>query len=188
MKIFNILLVGVGGQGIILASDIITKAAMIAGFDSKKSEIHGMSQRGGSVFSHVRFGEKIYSPVISEGEVDIFVSLEEMETLRWLNYLNPETKLIFTENRILPSEVTTYPENIKSELSKNYKNFVSINQEELIKKIGKPKYFNTAILGLISNYIDFNEDAWKKAILEEAPEGTFEENWSAFITGKGEIK
>jgi indolepyruvate ferredoxin oxidoreductase, beta subunit len=185
-KIFNILIVGVGGQGIILGSDIITKAAMIAGFDAKKSEIHGMSQRGGSVFSHIRFGEKIFSPVIPEGEANILVSFEEMETLRWLNYVNQDTKIFFTENRILPSEVKEYPENIKEELKKNYNNIIVINQEKLISKIGKPKFLNLAILGLTSNFINFDETSWKEAINEEVPAGTFSENWEAFLIGKNE--
>jgi indolepyruvate ferredoxin oxidoreductase, beta subunit len=188
MKNFNILIVGVGGQGIILGSDIITKAALFSGFDAKKSEIHGMSQRGGSVFSHIRFGEVVYSPVIPEGELDILLSFEEMETLRWLSYTNPDTKIIFTENQILPAETTEYPQGIKEKLSKSFKNMDTINQDEFIKKIGKPKYLNVAVLGFVSNYINLKEDAWKKAIEEEVPAGTFSENWEAFLIGKDEKK
>ena len=93
-KVFNLLIVGVGGQGTILASNIVTQAAMNAGLDAKKSEIHGMSQRGGAVFSHVRFGKKVYSPVIAKGNVDVLISLEEMETLRWTEFLNKDSQLI----------------------------------------------------------------------------------------------
>ncbi|HQJ06003.1 MAG TPA: 2-oxoacid:acceptor oxidoreductase family protein, partial [Spirochaetota bacterium] len=98
-RIFNILIVGVGGQGIILASDIASKAAALAGFDSKKSEIHGMSQRGGSVFSHVRYGSKVYSPVIPLRQADILVSLEEMETVRWADFCSKDTIIILAKNR-----------------------------------------------------------------------------------------
>jgi len=185
---FNVLIVGVGGQGIILASDIITKAAMFAGFDAKKSEIHGMSQRGGSVFSHIRYGKKVHSPVISEKEVDVLISLEEMETLRWLNYLNPNSKIVLTNSQILPLEVKEYPQGVNEELKKHNKNVVNINPEEILKKIGKPKYLNTAILGASSNFISIDENSWKEAIKEEVPIGTFEENWEAFITGRNEVK
>lgn len=187
-KNYNILIIGVGGQGIILASDIVTKAAMFAGFDAKKSEIHGMSQRGGSVFSHIRYGKKVFSPVIPEKEVDVLISLEEMETLRWLNYLNENSKIVFTKSQILPLEVKEYPKGVEEELRKYNKNIININPEELIKKIGKPKYLNTSILGVASNFIDIGEDFWKEAIREEVPEGTFDENWEAFITGRKEVE
>lgn len=184
-NIFNILIVGVGGQGIILASDVITEAAMLAGFDAKKSEIHGMSQRGGSVFSHIRFGEKVFSPVIPESEANILISLEEMETLRWLSYVNEETKIFFMKTQILPAEINDYPQGIEEKMKKNYNNVITIIPEELIKKIGKPKYLNTALLGFVSNHINFTEDVWKKAISANVPDGTFDENWNAFLIGKG---
>ena len=186
-KNFNILIIGVGGQGIILASDIITKAAMFAGFDAKKSEIHGMSQRGGSVFSHIRYGKKVHSPVIPEKEADVLISLEEMETLRWLDYLNDNSKIIFTRSQVLPLEVKEYPQGVPEELNKYNKNIITINPEDLIKKIGKPKFLNTAILGVASNFIRIDENSWKEAIKEEVPVGTFDENWEAFITGKNEV-
>ncbi|HAS53817.1 MAG TPA: indolepyruvate oxidoreductase subunit beta, partial [Nitrospiraceae bacterium] len=109
-KVTNVLLVGVGGQGIVLASDVLSLAALYAGHDVKTSEIHGMSQRGGSVFSHIRFGDKVCSPVIPEGRVDILVSLEEMETLRWLSYVNSDTRILFTKTRIHPPNGAGDPE------------------------------------------------------------------------------
>ena len=105
----NILIVGVGGQGTILASDILCAAAMNAGLDAKKSEIHGMSQRGGSVFSHVRYAPRVYSPVIPRGQVDIIVALEEMEAARWIDWLVPGGRLVVSGTRILPANVQTYP-------------------------------------------------------------------------------
>lgn len=187
-KNFNILIIGVGGQGIILASDVITKAAMFSGHDAKKSEIHGMSQRGGSVFSHVRFGKKVFSPVIPQKEVDLLISFEEMETLRWLDYINDKSKVVFTKTEILPLETKDYPQGIEEELRKHCKDVVVIDPDELIKKIGKPKFLNTAILGVASKFIDIKEEGWKESIKEEVPNGTFDDNWSAFITGRNEVK
>ncbi|HPO49904.1 MAG TPA: indolepyruvate oxidoreductase subunit beta, partial [Spirochaetota bacterium] len=157
-KNFNILIVGVGGQGIILASDIITKAALCSGRDAKKSEIHGMSQRGGAVFSHIRFGKKIYSPVIPEKEVDLLISLEEMETLRWLDFINDDGKIVLSESRIIPLESKEYPSGVVEEVKKRNKNVIVIKPDELLKKIGKPKFLNTAILGASSNFIDIDEN------------------------------
>lgn len=180
----NILLVGVGGQGSILASDILTKAAMLAGLDVKKSEIHGMSQRGGSVFSHVRFGKKVYSPVIPEQQADILLSLEEMETLRWLPFANPQTEVVVSGTRILPAMVETYPEGVDAELSRLFQNYRRIDPEQFKQKISNQKYFNVALLGIISNRLDFDDTIWKEAISSLVPEGTAEGNWEAFKTGQ----
>ena len=182
-KISNILMVGVGGQGIILASDILTLAAMYSGHDAKKSEIHGMSQRGGSVFSHIRYGEKIYSPIISEGEADILFSLEEMETLRWLSFASSKTLIITTLNRINPAMVEEYPDGIHRELENKCTNLKFLDPEELQKKIDNPKFLNVALLGLLSNQIDLPEDAWNRAVAEKVPQGSFEGNWKAFLAG-----
>ncbi|MGQ9617256.1 MAG: indolepyruvate oxidoreductase subunit beta [Spirochaetota bacterium] len=186
-SVFNILIVGVGGQGIITASDIITLAAVFSGYDAKKSEIHGMSQRGGSVFSHIRFGKKIYSPVIPAGEADILLSLEEMETLRWLEYTNSDTTVIVADTRIIPSGVIEYPSGITDELKKRYSKLILLNTEELKGRIGNIIYLNVALIGLLSNYLDFPEKSWRQAIKEEVPEAFFKENWKAFISGKKEV-
>jgi len=180
----NILMVGVGGQGIILSSDILTQAALYSGFDVKKSEIHGMSQRGGSVSSHIRFGERIYSPVISEQGADFFISLEEMEILRWINYIGPKSRVIFTKTRIFPAQVTEYPEGIEEAVTKRFKNITVIDPEELKDKIGHSKFLNIAILGLLSNFLSIDKDSWQKAIKELVPQGTVEKNLNAFNLGK----
>jgi indolepyruvate ferredoxin oxidoreductase beta subunit len=182
--IFNILMVGVGGQGIILASDIITLAAMKACCDAKKSEIHGMSQRGGSVFSHVRFGKKVYSPVIPECGADILVSLEEMETLRWLGHTHQGTKLIFAKNRILPANVHEYPHGIEKELLSRFSNAVAVDPEAVTAQTGNQKFVSTAILGKLSTFVDFPASAWEEAITELVPSGTAEGNLKAFAAGK----
>ena len=126
-KVFNLLIVGVGGQGTILASNIVTQAAMNAGLDAKKSEIHGMSQRGGAVFSHVRFGKKVYSPVIAKGNVDVLISLEEMETLRWTEFLNKDSQLIVLNNRILPANTAEYPQGLTDKIKSQFNNWIFLN-------------------------------------------------------------
>ncbi|MGA1825495.1 MAG: indolepyruvate oxidoreductase subunit beta [bacterium] len=183
-KMFNILMVGVGGQGIILSSDILTRAALNSGYDVKKSEIHGMSQRGGSVSSHIRFGEKIYSPVISRSEADFLISLEEMEILRWQKYLNYKTRILFLKNRILPFTATKYPEGIEEEVTKRYKNTIVVDPEKLKEEIGHSKFINIAIVGLLSNFLSIDEASWKESIKELVPQGTVDKNLNAFNVGK----
>lgn len=180
----NVLMVGVGGQGIIMASNILTKAAMYAGHDAKKSEIHGMSQRGGSVFSHVRFGEKIHSPTISHGEADVLFSLELMETLRWLEYARRDTVIIASEQKINPAEVKEYPDGVKAELQKRSSNVVLIDPKELKASIERSKFANVALLGLLSTRIDLPEEAWRSSIEELIPEEFVEGNWKAFQVGR----
>lgn len=183
-KMFNILMVGVGGQGIILSSDILTLAALYSGYDVKKSEIHGMSQRGGSVSSHIRFGEKIYSPVISMSEADFLISLEEMEILRWQKYLNHKTRIVFLKNRILPFTAQKYPEGIEEEVTKQYKDTMVVDPEKLKEKIGHSKFLNIAIVGLLSNFLSIDDVSWKESITELVPQGTVDKNLNAFNVGK----
>jgi indolepyruvate ferredoxin oxidoreductase beta subunit len=182
-SVHNILMVGVGGQGIILASDILTLAAMYAGHDAKKSEIHGMSQRGGSVFSHIRYGEKVHSPTIAEGEADILFSLEEMETLRWLNYAGTHSIVIALRTRIKPAMVEQYPEGIEEELRRRCKTLKYIEPEQLRGEIENVKYFNVALLGVLAELLDLPEESWRRAIEERVPKGSFEGNWKAFQAG-----
>lgn len=181
---FNLLIVGVGGQGIVLASDIAALAAMNAGLDVKKSEIHGMSQRGGSVFSHIRFGEKVHSPVIPEGGADILVSLEEMEILRWLRYASKKTTVILPEKRILPSNAKEYPEGTVDYIRNNFPKRLILGEETLKAAAGKPKFSNSVILGILSNHTPLSEDNFTRAIKELSPEGTAPENLKAFAAGR----
>jgi indolepyruvate ferredoxin oxidoreductase beta subunit len=185
-KTSNILMCGVGGQGIITTSNMLSRAAMNAGRDVKKSEIHGMSQRGGSVFSHVRFGAKIHSPVISCGQADILVSLEEMETLRWMDYPRADSRIFILRNRILPFGVEKYPEGIEDELNKCFSHIAFLEPDELKNKTGSAKTLNVAVLGAVSNYLDIAEECWKEAICALAPNGTADMNWAAFECGKSE--
>jgi len=178
-------MVGVGGQGILLASDILSLAALRAGFDVKKSEVHGMSQRGGSVFSHVRFGEKIHSPLISKGEADILLALEMMEALRWLDYVNPKSRLIVANTKIVPAGVAEYPAGVEAEVKQIFPDALMMNTEEVTKQTGHARFVNVAMVGVISQFVAFPEAAWKEAIEELVPKGTFEKNISAFQLGRG---
>ena len=186
-KVTNVLLVGVGGQGIVLASDVLSLAALYAGHDVKTSEIHGMSQRGGSVFSHIRFGDKVCSPVIPEGRVDILVSLEEMETLRWLSYVNSDTRILFTKTRIHPPNGAGYPENIEQEIRKKFRHSSAIDPGRISEKTGSVKFMNTALLGMVSRFLDVPDEAWQRSLHEQVPDGTYEQNSAAFAVGKSLI-
>lgn len=180
----NVLMVGVGGQGIILASNILTKAAMHAGRDAKKSEIHGMSQRGGSVFSHVRFGKTIHSPTISHGEADVLFSLELMETLRWLDYARSDTAVIVNEQRITPAGTETYPEGIREEIERRAGSVVFVDPRDLKSRIENSKFANVALLGVLASRIDLPDEAWRSAIAEAVPQQFVEGNWRAFEVGR----
>ncbi len=183
-KIRNILMVGVGGQGIILASDILAAAALEAGFDAKKSEIHGMSQRGGSVSSHVRFGGTVHSPVIEEGGADVLLSLELMETLRWISYANSGTGFIVLSEKITPANATEYPAGIEEEIRSLAPGARFIDPARLVETIGDKKYVNVALCGALAGTLDLPEPAWRRAVEAHVPRGTAEANWRAFIAGR----
>ena len=187
-EVHNILMVGVGGQGIILASDILSHAAMLSGYDVKKSEIHGMSQRGGSVFSHIRYGEQVFSPVIPDGEAHVLLSLEEMETLRWLATAKRDTHFIVSKTRILPANAQEYPPNIETHLREAYHSVTFIDPDSVTGMTGDKRFLNVALLGVISSFTALKDDAWKEAIGELVPKGTADGNWNAFLIGKNLTK
>ena len=191
-SIKNILIVGVGGQGVILASNILTEAALMRGFDVKKNEAHGQSQRSGSVPSHIRYGKKVYSPIIIPGEADIILAFEELEALRWANYLRPGGKIIVNKQRIYPPSVTSgmdkYPEDVVSFLKKEKMDVMEIDGMELANRIGNPLVISTILLGLISNFLDFPESIWTSAISKLVPEKHKDLNLKAFQEGKKLLK
>ncbi len=186
-RVNNILIVGVGGQGVLLASDILAQVALEEGFDVKKSEIHGMSQRGGSVFSHIRFGEKVYSPVIPEGCADFFLSFELLETTRWMYFLNKDTRVIYTDLKIPPSIVAAgkekYPDNIDKIINENFKETIKIEINKHIKEISSTRYINTFLLGILSNFMPFNLETWKKSLNENIRRDK-EKNLQVFLYGR----
>ena len=183
-RVTNVFIAGVGGQGILLASEILSEAALAQGLDVKKSEVHGMAQRGGSVVSHVRFGDKVYSPVIGEGEADLLVAFEKMEALRWIHYLSPEGTVIVNDQEIVPSGMERYPEGVDEELAARAGNAHKLNAMELANEAGHARAVNTVMLGAFSNYLDFTTDDWKKAIEARVPPKTIEINLRAFELGR----
>jgi indolepyruvate ferredoxin oxidoreductase beta subunit len=187
--ITNILLVGVGGQGILLASEILSETFMLAGFDVKKSEIHGMSQRGGSVVSHVRYGSQVFSPIVPEGEGDVLFGFELLETFRYLNLLKGNAKVIANDLCIPPPSVLSgkesYPVGLAEKIKAMYPDFLLVDGLKLAKEAGNPKAANTALLGAVSKRLDIPEEHWMKAIKKLVPAKAFEVNCKAFMAGRG---
>ena len=182
----SIMIVGVGGQGTLLASRILGRVLLDRGYDVKLSEVHGMSQRGGSVVTYVRFGEKVYSPMVEKGEADIVLSFEELESARWLPYLKKDGVLIVNDQRMDPMPVVMgaakYPENIIEDLSKEYK-VIAVDALSEAKKLGNAQVFNVVILGVAAKHMDFSVDQWN-AVIERIVKPKFVEiNKKAFEVG-----
>ena len=186
--ITNVLLVGVGGQGILLASEILAKVAFEEGYDVKKSEVHGMAQRGGSVSSEVRFGGTIYSPLIRKGGADFLLALEKLEALRFVDYLRKEGVLILNDLEISPLMVSIgeqqYPEDILFHLKKRTSRIIKIEATKIAQTAGNSKTFNLVLLGKLSTFLSFKSSTWGKIIRQEVPPHTIEVNLKAFELGK----
>ena len=190
-KVTNILLVGVGGQGIILASEIMADVFMDAGYDVKKSEVHGMAMRGGIVTSHFRFGKKVYSPLIKQGEVDILFAFEQLEGLRWINHVRPHGKILMNDNKVNPPAVNLgemeYPKGIPDKIKSKFKEFYLVKGTELAQGMGDVRAANVVLLGAISKFFEVNEDLWLKTILNYLPPKVHELNKKAFAAGRDQI-
>jgi len=180
----NLLLAGVGGQGIMLAGDLVAALALDQGYDVKKSEVHGMAQRGGSVVSHVRLGCKVYSPVIVEGQATHLVAFEQMEALRWLHMLAHGGPVIANEQKIIPSGYTAYPEGIREGVVSRCPQAVFVDGTGLAKRAGNLRAVNVVLLGTLSRYLDFEEKAWERAIRNHVPERFVDVNLEAFRLGR----
>ena len=182
----NIMIVGVGGQGTLLTSRIIGKVALNAGCDVKISEVHGMAQRGGSVVTFVRYGEKVYEPVVEEGCADILIAFERLEAMRYAHFLKKDGILIVNDYRIDPMTVvigaSTYPENIIENLENEHKIY-TINGVEKAKELGNSKVLNSVVLGLAAKYIGFSEQEWISVIEKTVPPKTIDINIKAFNVG-----
>lgn len=182
----SILLVGVGGQGTILASKLLTTGLMKAGYDVKMSEIHGMSQRGGSVSSQVRFGENVYSPVIEIGGADILVSFEKMEALRWLNYLKPNGKIVVNNYRMNPMPVLNgKAEYLEKEIEEELNRLNATMLEAATKAIelGNEKVMNIILLGALIRAMELEDIDWEQIIRDNVKEKFIEINLKAFKEG-----
>ncbi len=182
----SIILVGVGGQGTILASKLLTAGLMEAGYDVKMSEIHGMSQRGGAVSTDVRYGDKVESPVIEVGGADILVSFEKMEALRWLKYLKKDGKAVINDFQInsmpILSGKAEYPEGIIEEISSKVETKV-IKAAKLAEELGNQKVMNVILLGTIIKLMNLEAINWEKIIRENVKEKFVDLNLKALKTG-----
>jgi indolepyruvate ferredoxin oxidoreductase, beta subunit len=187
-QIQNILLVGVGGQGILLASEILSEAAMLAGFDVKKSEIHGMSQRGGSVVSHVRYGQEVFSPIVPEGEGDILFGFELMETCRALPLIKPGGIVVANDLRISPPAVLmgqeTYPADLLLRIQDRFSDFLLVDGQKIASDAGNVRAANTVLLGAVSKRLDIAEGFWMRALEKMVPTKAVDVNKTAFMKGR----
>lgn len=186
-EVTSILLAGVGGQGILKASDIMCEALMAADCDVKKSEVHGMAQRGGCVTSHVRYGHKVYSPLEKAGSVNVLLSFEKMEVLRYLHYLDTESAIIVNSEKINPPAVNIgashYPIDFISNLQKKFRLVQEIDAATLAKKAGSIKTSNIVLLGALSKLMDIDLKIWLKIIENSFPEKLVKMNIDAFQMG-----
>jgi len=189
-KVFNVIISGVGGQGILTASELLSKVAMASGLDTKKSEVHGMSQRGGSVVSHVRFGRKVYSPLVEMGTCDLILSFEKSEALRWIHYLKVEgAKVIINDLELIPTTVSigldTYPRDIVKSIEEKVRaEVLLIPATDIANRTGDARTANTVLLGAMSNYLPFEPIVWEKVITESFKKHTIEANLMAFRFGR----
>lgn len=186
----SILLVGVGGQGTILASKILSAGLVEAGYDVKMSEIHGMAQRGGSVSTQVRYGDSVSSPIIGRGEADVLVSFETMEALRWLEYLKPEGKIVVNDYEIPSAPILMgkkdYPEGVIN-IIKSKANTSIINAAEIAEELGNMKVMNIVLLGALVKAMDLSDIDWEKAIKDNVKEKFVNINLKAFEKGKDAV-
>ena len=184
----NVLIVGVGGQGVLLASEILCEVAKVLGLDAKKSEVHGMSQRGGVVTSHVRFGKKVRSPLIPDGAADVILAFEIAEGLRWAGELKAGGTMIVNNQRIIPPIVSTgkfsYPGELEEKIREKTEKTIIIDAFDIASKLGNTRLVNTILLGVMSNSIDLEEEKWLEVIERMAPKGTGEINKKAFLEGR----
>ena len=188
MKTTSIMIVGVGGQGTLLASKLLGNVLIGAGYDVKLSEVHGMSQRGGSVVTYVRFGDKVYSPVIDKGEADYIVSFEILEAARWTEYLRPEGKLVTNIQQINPMPVITgaaeYPADLVDKMKAVGIQVDAFDALTLAEQAGSAKAVNIVLMGHLSRNFDFTLDEWMDAIEKSVPAKFLELNKKAFMLGR----
>jgi len=184
----NILFSGVGGQGILLASELTAYAQLEAGFDVKKSEVHGMAQRGGSVVAHLKYGERVYSPLIEPGMADIQVAFEELEAARYLPYLHRDSAVVVNTQKIMPPSVATgkasYPENILDELKSRGINVVAVDAFAIASEIGVLRTANVVMVGAMSNFLAVSPQIFLDVIDQRVKKQFCEVNKKAFQAGR----
>ena len=190
MKTKNVMIVGVGGLGTLLASKLLGRLLLKKGYDVKVSEVHGMSPRGGSVVTYVRYGEKVYSPVVDKGEADFIISFEMLEAARWVEYLKKGGTIVTNTQEINPMPViigaAEYPQNLAEKIAEKGINIEAFDALSLAEEAGTSKAVNLVLLGRISKYFDFTDEEWMDAIEKSVPAKFLELNKKAFNLGKGE--
>ena len=188
METKSIMIVGVGGQGSLLASRIIGNVLLNQGFDVKVSEVHGMSQRGGSVVTYVKYGDKVYSPVVEKGEADIIISFEQLEAARYVQYLKKGGHIVTSTQQIDPMPVITgaavYPENIIDKLIGLGIDVTAVDALTLAEQAGTAKASNVVLMGVVSKKMDFDEAVWQQALEQCVPAKFLELNKKAFALGR----
>lgn len=188
METKNIMIVGVGGQGTLLASKLLGSMLITKGYDVKVSEVHGMSQRGGSVVTYVRYGDKVYSPIIDKGEADFVLSFEMLEAARFTEYLKDDGILLTNTQQINPMPVITgaaqYPQELSEKIKKLGVKIDAFDALSLALEAGSAKAVNIVLLGRLSKYFDFTEEEWLSAIERSVPEKFLEMNKKAFALGR----
>ena len=184
----SVMIVGVGGQGSLLASRLLGNVLLAQGFDVKVSEVHGMSQRGGSVVTYVKYGEKVYSPVIEKGEADVIISFEQLEAARWVSYLKKGGHLIVSTQKLDPMPViigaAKYPENIMKKLKDLGVDVIAVDALSLAEEAGSSKASNVVLMGVLSTKMNFDDNLWQNALLQCVPAKFLELNKKAFELGK----
>lgn len=183
----RVIISGVGGQGILLASDILSDVCMKAGHDVKKSEVHGMSQRGGDVVSHVVFGDKVYSPLIGKGDADVILSFEKVEALRNIDFLKKDGVIVVNELEIFPLPVACgdakYPANPINDIKKHFNNVIVIDGQQKAVDLGNIRVMNVILLGVLASHLDIDKQIFIDVIKEKVPPKTVELNLKAFELG-----
>ncbi|MGL6225002.1 MAG: indolepyruvate oxidoreductase subunit beta [Thermoguttaceae bacterium] len=188
METTSVVLVGVGGQGILLASEIVAQAAVAAGYDVKTNEVHGMAQRGGSVVAQIRFGEKVYSPLVPKHSASVLGSLERMESLRYVDYLAQDGLAVVSQQRIIPVSASTgpvgYPEITEDLLKQHFPRLIYLDVVAEATKLGEPKTANILLLGAMSNSISLPDSAWDVALQKSIKPKFLDVNRRAFQLGR----
>ncbi len=190
MNVFNILISGVGGQGVLLTSKIIAEAALLAGLDVKQSEVHGMAQRGGSVLSQVRFGDQVFSPIVAEGEADLLIGFEPLETARYLHYLKDDGVVIYNTRPIHTIGVSIaaekYPADINETIKSRAKTVMPFDGTELAVKAGDKRTLNLVLLGAALTFLPIQESFVQDAIKNTVPKKILDINQKAFAEGRAQ--
>ena len=192
MKAFNILIAGVGGQGVLLTSKIIAEAALLQGLDVKQSEVHGMAQRGGSVLSQVRFGDKVFSPIIAEGEADLLIGFEPLETARYLHFLRDGGIVVYNIHPIGTIGVSigkeTYPQDIHETIRKHVSEVHPFDATKVAVEVGEKRAVNLVLLGAALRFLPLDSSVVDNAITNAVPKKLLELNRKAFLAGRSQAR